>query len=107
MTTSHELMSKKKIVDVIQRMPETATIDDAIERLTLLRAVAEGLSDAEEGRVHDHESVFDELLNDDAQIQSGLERPSKMGSSRVKAAHRKDSAKRRTRVSEKFKTGDE
>ena len=36
MTTSHDLTTKKKIVDVIQRMPEDATIDDAINRLRLL-----------------------------------------------------------------------
>ena len=41
MTTSHDLTTKKKIVDVIQRMPEDATIDDAINRLRLLKAVAE------------------------------------------------------------------
>ncbi len=63
MTTSHDLTTKKKIVDVIQRMPEDATIDDAIYRLQLLKAVAEGLRDVEEGRVHDHDQVFNELLS--------------------------------------------
>ena len=63
MTTSHDLTTKKKIVDVIQRMPEDATIDDAINRLRLLKAVAEGLQDVEEGRVHDHDQVFSELLS--------------------------------------------
>jgi predicted transcriptional regulator len=64
MTTSRQLTTKQKMVDVIQRMPEDATIDDAIARLNLLKAVAEGLRDVEEGRVYDHEKVFDELLND-------------------------------------------
>ena len=63
MTTSHDLTTKKKIVDVIQRMPEDATIDDAIYRLHLLKAVAEGFRDVEEGRVHDHDPVFNELLS--------------------------------------------
>jgi predicted transcriptional regulator len=63
MTTSHDLTTKKKIVDVTQRMPEDATIDDAINRLRLLKAVAEGLQDVEQGRVHDHDQVFSELLS--------------------------------------------
>jgi predicted transcriptional regulator len=105
MTASRDLMSKQKILDVIQRMPEMATIDDAIERLQLLKAVAEGLRDAEEGLVHDHDSVFEELLNDDAQIQNGVERPGKMGSPRAASAHRKDRATGRTRLPKKVRTG--
>jgi predicted transcriptional regulator len=61
MATSSEFRSKQKILDVIQRMPEDGTIDDAIYRLNLLKAVAEGLEDAEQGRVYDHDEVFDEL----------------------------------------------
>jgi predicted transcriptional regulator len=65
MVTSRELTTKAKMVDVIQRMPETATIEDAIYRLNVLKAVAEGLQDIEEGRIYDHDEVFDELLKDD------------------------------------------
>jgi hypothetical protein len=46
MVTSRELRTKAKILDVIQRMPEDGTIDDAIYRLGVLKAVAEGLEDA-------------------------------------------------------------
>ena len=59
MATSHEFRSKQKILDVIQRMPEDGTIEDAIYRLNLLKAVAEGLEDAEKGREYDHDEVFD------------------------------------------------
>jgi predicted transcriptional regulator len=62
--TSRELRTKAKMLDVIQRMPEDGTIDDAIYRLGVLKAVAEGLEDAEQGRGRDHDEVFDELLND-------------------------------------------
>lgn len=43
MVTSHDLTTRKKIVDVIQRLPEDSTIDDAIYRLGVLKAVSEGL----------------------------------------------------------------
>ena len=65
MVTSSELMTKQKIVDLIQRMPEDATIDDAIDRLSLLKAIAAGLKDIEAGKVHDHEKLSKELLIDD------------------------------------------
>lgn len=108
MTTSRELTTKTKILDVIQRMPEDGTIDDAIYRLGVLKAVAEGLEDAEHGRGRDADEVFDELLNDDAGNTNGLDGrrstdTGRTGSARVKAAHRGGQAKRRARVRSKTK----
>jgi hypothetical protein len=76
MTTSRDLLTKAKMLDVIRRMPEDGTIDDAIERLRLLRAVAQGLKDAEEGNVIEHDQLFDELLNEHAKHPNGVEGPS-------------------------------
>jgi predicted transcriptional regulator len=92
-------MTKEKIVDVIQRMPEDSTIDDAINRLRLLKAVAEGLEDVEQGRVHDHDAVFNELLNDNAQNSSQMERSGKNGSARTKGT---DSKRRSTKNSSRI-----
>jgi predicted transcriptional regulator len=89
MAASHDLTTKEKIVDVVQRMPEDATIDDAIYRLHLLKAVAEGLRDIEEGRLHDHDQVFNELLKDDEQNSNRVERSGKIGSARAKETDRK------------------
>lgn len=99
MTTSRELTTKRKILDVIQRMPEDATIDDAIERLNLLKGVAEGLRDVEEGRVRDHDEVFEELLNDGA---SQVEQPGKLRSARTQAENRKGYAKKSSRIRPKL-----
>ena len=104
MTTSRELRSKHKMIDVIRRMPEDGTIDDAIYRLNLLKAVAQGLEAVEEGRVYDHDEVFDELLKDDTETSS-LERTGKNGASRTKGSDRKDGAKRGSRVRSKVKRG--
>jgi hypothetical protein len=101
MTNSADLMTKKKILDVIQRMPEDGTIDDAIQRLELLKAVAQGMKDCEEGRVHDHDEVFAELLNENARNSSTLERSSKLGSKRNPATDRKGSTKRSRQVRSK------
>jgi hypothetical protein len=57
MTAAAELLSKRKIVEVIERMRENATIDDAIDRLQLLKAVAAGLQDVEDGLVHEHDDL--------------------------------------------------
>ena len=103
MTTSHDLTTKKKIVDVIQRMPEDATIDDAINRLRLLKAVAEGLQDVEQGRIHEHDDVFNELLNDNAQNSNQVERSSKIRTARTKGTDRNRSTKNSSGISTKTK----
>jgi hypothetical protein len=84
-------------------MPEDATIDDAIDRLQLLKAVAEGLRDVEEGRVYDHDEVFNELLNDHAQNSDGVERSGKNRPAGAKKPNRKRSTKRSSKVSSKVK----
>src|SRR5712692_7934562 len=101
MTTSHDLTTKKKIVDVIQRMPEDATIDDAIYRLNLLKAVAEGLRDVEAGRVYDHDELFDEI---DAKNNTiSVERAGGMGRARINETHRKRLARKRGGIRAKTK----
>jgi predicted transcriptional regulator len=103
MTTAAELLTKQKIVEVMQRMPEGASIDDAIERLQLLKAVAAGLQDVEDGLVHDHDAVFAELLNDDAPPPNSLEQSGEARPARTAKAHRDHGAKGRTRVRAKTK----
>ncbi len=103
MTTSRDLTTKEKIVDVVLRMPEDASIDDAINRLRLLKAVAEGLQDVEQGRVHDHDDVFNELLNDNAQNSNAMERSGKFRSAPTKGTDRKRNTKSSSRISPKAK----
>jgi predicted transcriptional regulator len=97
MATSRELTTKRKMLDVIQRMPKDATIDDAIERLSLLKAVAAGLREIEEGKVYDHDEVFDELLSDDP---NQVERPGKIRPPGTQAANRKGHPARGPRLPE-------
>ena len=106
MTASRDLITKRKILDVIQRMPENGTIDDAMQRLSLLKAVAQGLKDVEAGRVQDHDQVFDELLGDDAQDSDGVERSGKIRSARTQAANSKGLAKKGARLRPKAKKAD-
>jgi|SRR5216684_5892878 len=103
MTTSRDLTTKEKIVDVVLRMPEDASIDDAINRLRLLKAVAEGLQDVEQGRVHDHDDVFNELLNDNAQNSNAMERSGKFRSAPTKETDRSRNTTSISRISQKAK----
>jgi hypothetical protein len=86
---------------VIQRMPEDGTIDDAIYRLGLLKAVAEGIEDAEQGRGRDHDEVFDELLKDEQEYPTKVDARSRTGSTRAKKPDRGGHAKSRRRVRSK------
>lgn len=45
---------KQKIVEVIERLPDTATLEDAIERLCFLAKVEEGLRQSDAGETVPH-----------------------------------------------------
>lgn len=49
--------AKQMAVDAVQRLPDDATIEDAMERLYLLQRIARGLEDAAAGRTVPHEEV--------------------------------------------------
>lgn len=50
--------AKQMIVDAVQRLPDDATIEDAMERLYFLQKIERGLADADAGRVIPHEEVL-------------------------------------------------
>jgi predicted transcriptional regulator len=50
---------KQKILQVVERLPDTATLEDAIERLCFLAKVEEGLRQSDAGETVPHaEAVF-------------------------------------------------
>lgn len=55
-------MSDKQVaLETIQRMPESASLDDITHRLEFLTAVQKGLDQIERGEVVPHEQVKKEL----------------------------------------------
>lgn len=50
--------AKQMVVDAVQRLPENATIEDAMEQLYLLQKIERGLADVAAGRVVPHEEVL-------------------------------------------------
>ncbi len=50
---------KQKILQVVERLPDTATLEDAIERLCFLAKVEEGLRQSDAGETVPHaEAAF-------------------------------------------------
>ena len=45
---------KQKILQVVERLPDTATLEDAIERLCFLAKVEEGLRQSDTGETVPH-----------------------------------------------------
>jgi predicted transcriptional regulator len=45
---------KQKILQVVERLPDTATLEDAIERLCFLAKVEEGLRQSDAGEMVPH-----------------------------------------------------
>ena len=52
-----EPTTKQKILEVVQQLPEDATIEDAIERLCFLAKVERGLAQADAGETVPHDEV--------------------------------------------------
>lgn len=54
--------AKQKILEVVERLPEDATIEDAIERLCFLSKVEEGLRQSNAGESVPHQEAIRQLL---------------------------------------------
>ena len=52
---------KQKIIQVVERLPDTATLDDAIERLCFLAKVEEGLRQSDAGETVLHAEAVRQL----------------------------------------------
>ncbi len=51
------LTAKQKILQAIERLPDSTTLEDAIERLCFLVKVEEGLHQSEKGETVSHEEA--------------------------------------------------
>jgi predicted transcriptional regulator len=53
---------KEQMIDVIQRLPEDASVERAIDELYLLAKIRTGLQQADAGEVISHEELKRQLL---------------------------------------------
>lgn len=53
----HHVLTRDEIAEVIRRLPDDATIDDAIERLEFIKSIERGLAAAASGDVIAQEEV--------------------------------------------------
>ena len=59
MTTETLSPSDKQIAsDLVERMPDSATLDDIREELAIAKAIRAGIADADAGRVLTHEEAL-------------------------------------------------
>ncbi len=57
MTTATPTTDKQLVREALDRMPETATLEEVIEELAILAAIQQGEADIAAGRVVTHEEV--------------------------------------------------
>jgi predicted transcriptional regulator len=48
---------KERLLEVVEKLPPDATIEDAMEQLYFLAKVERGLAEADSGRTVDHDDV--------------------------------------------------
>jgi predicted transcriptional regulator len=54
--------AKQKVLEVIERLPADATVEDAIERLVLLAKIEQGLAQLDAGQGIEHSEAKRRLL---------------------------------------------
>ena len=57
--------AKQLLREVVEQLPDDATVEDAMERLYVLAKVARGLEAAERGQTVPHDEVEREFLRDE------------------------------------------
>ncbi|WHZ17676.1 MAG: Prevent host death protein, Phd antitoxin [Nitrospira sp.] len=54
--------AKQKILEAVERLPDDATLEDAIERLCFLSKVEEGVRQSDAGETVPHQEAVRQLL---------------------------------------------
>ncbi len=55
------MITKEKLIQVINKMPAKFSIDDIIEEFVLLSKIEKGLADVESGRVYSEKQVAEKM----------------------------------------------
>ena len=66
------MTNKEKIQNLVDRMPDDISFDEAVYRMVFLKQVEQGLQDARGGRTIDHDELFDKLLSKHEANQAAL-----------------------------------
>jgi hypothetical protein len=56
-----EMTDKQTVIDVLQRLPDDASIEDIRYEMETILGILEGLRDADEGRTYSHEEVMEDV----------------------------------------------
>ena len=52
------MTTREKVIQMVQGLPEDATVEDAMERLLLLAKIERGIEQADAGQTIDHAQVM-------------------------------------------------
>ena len=55
------MITKEKLIQVINKMPDNINIDDIIEELVVLSKIEHGLADVKAGRVYSDKQVAEKM----------------------------------------------
>lgn len=92
------MSNKQAILDAIQTMSDDVVYDDVIEQLYFLKKLDRAIEQADRGDVLDHDEFFDQLMREDEENATLLDKPGPVGLAKHSRAHRAKSAPNRSRV---------
>jgi len=82
------MTTKEKILESLGRMNDDATYEQAIDRLMVMQKIEIGLKQLDDGKLVDHDELFDRLLHDEKKGETQVDRTGRTRSARNKSAHR-------------------
>ena len=97
------MTAKDRIAKLVENIPDDASREEVLYRLRLFHSVELGLRDAEEGKLIDHDELFDELLGDEKEGEDPVDHKGKRRSSGSKNNHRPRQAEGGSEVRQKSK----
>jgi hypothetical protein len=82
------MTAKQKILSLINKLDENATIDQAIDELYFLKKLERALEQADSGDVMDHDEFMRELQDEDEESSAGMDHRGANGPQSNKKVHR-------------------
>jgi hypothetical protein len=82
-----QLSTKEKILAIMGKLDDEATLDQAIHSLVLLKKLENSREQIKQGKYVDHDELFDRLISEDEKGQNNMVEERREGSSKGKKLH--------------------
>jgi hypothetical protein len=95
------MTTKERVLAMLERQHNGITYDELIYKLEVMKSVEQGIRDADEGRLMDHDEFMAELEAEDEALKAEMGAKSKKRTARNPGVYRRNGAPARSKVRSK------